>query len=164
MYITSKTAQVIKEMQQYRLDILGVSECRWTGSGKTRTNTTIKLKLRKAPIENQNSKRLDTARLKSPNVKKAFCLELKNRFSVLDNSDDGEDSVQEKWDNIKDIYKNGRKDSWPQDKKNKDWLTSGTWQKNEERKTIKLKSVNAKSKRLQDQLHASNIQSKRQRG
>ncbi|XP_071123040.1 craniofacial development protein 2-like [Mytilus edulis] len=39
MYETSKTAQVIKEMQHYRLDILGVSECRRTGSGKTRTNS-----------------------------------------------------------------------------------------------------------------------------
>ncbi|CAC5365861.1 unnamed protein product [Mytilus coruscus] len=73
MYETSKTAQVIKEMQHYRLDILG------------------------------NRKRLDKARLKSPNVKKAFCLDLKNRLSVLDNSDDREDSIQEKWDNIKDM-------------------------------------------------------------
>ncbi|CAG2188490.1 unnamed protein product [Mytilus edulis] len=117
---------------------------------------TIKLKLRKAPIENQNRKRLDTARLKSPNVKKAFCLELKNRFSVLDNSDDGEDSVQEKWDNIKDIYvKTAEKTVGHKTKKNKDWLTSETWQKNEERKTIKQKSVNAKSKRLQDQLQVT---------
>ena len=34
MYETSKTAQVIGEMQRYRLNILGVSEVRWTGSGK----------------------------------------------------------------------------------------------------------------------------------
>ena len=34
MYETGKTAQVIKEMQRYRLNILGVSEVRWTGSGK----------------------------------------------------------------------------------------------------------------------------------
>ncbi|KAK2180562.1 hypothetical protein NP493_437g00003 [Ridgeia piscesae] len=30
----SKLAQVIREMKLYRLDILGVSECRWTGSGR----------------------------------------------------------------------------------------------------------------------------------
>ena len=30
----SKLAQVIREMKRYRLDILGVSECRWTGSGR----------------------------------------------------------------------------------------------------------------------------------
>ncbi|KAK2181767.1 hypothetical protein NP493_382g00022 [Ridgeia piscesae] len=30
----STLAQVIREMKRYRLDILGVSECRWTGSGR----------------------------------------------------------------------------------------------------------------------------------
>ena len=33
MYSTSKTGQVIKEIGNYKLDILGISECRWTGSG-----------------------------------------------------------------------------------------------------------------------------------
>ena len=33
MFRTSKTAQVISEMRRYRLDILGISECRLTGSG-----------------------------------------------------------------------------------------------------------------------------------
>jgi hypothetical protein len=30
MYATGKTAQVMKEMQRYHLDILGIGECRWT--------------------------------------------------------------------------------------------------------------------------------------
>ena len=34
MFETSKTAQVINEMQNYNLDLLCVSECRWTGSGR----------------------------------------------------------------------------------------------------------------------------------
>ena len=34
MYETGKSAQVIREMQRYNLDILGVSECRWTGNGR----------------------------------------------------------------------------------------------------------------------------------
>ena len=34
----SKLAQVIREMKRYRLDILGVSECRWTGSGRQVTH------------------------------------------------------------------------------------------------------------------------------
>lgn len=33
MYETSKTAQVINEFKMYQVDILGVSECRWSGSG-----------------------------------------------------------------------------------------------------------------------------------
>ena len=38
MFETSKTAQVISEMKRYRLDILGISECRWTGSGRLTTS------------------------------------------------------------------------------------------------------------------------------
>ena len=34
MYETSKSAQVANEMRRYHLDILGVSECRWTGAGR----------------------------------------------------------------------------------------------------------------------------------
>ena len=37
IYSTSKTAQIVKEMGNYQLDILGISECRWTGSGKMNT-------------------------------------------------------------------------------------------------------------------------------
>ena len=37
MYSTSKTAQIVMEMGNYQLDILGISECRWTGSGKMNT-------------------------------------------------------------------------------------------------------------------------------
>ena len=39
MYSTSKTAHVIKEMGKYKLDILGISECRWTGSGRMCTKS-----------------------------------------------------------------------------------------------------------------------------
>ena len=37
MYETSKTAQVVKEMDLYNLDMLGISECRWTGAGRKTT-------------------------------------------------------------------------------------------------------------------------------
>lgn len=33
MYETSKTAEVLGEMKRRNLDILGIRECRWTGSG-----------------------------------------------------------------------------------------------------------------------------------
>ena len=38
MYETSKTAQIIREVKRYGLDILGMIECRWTGSGRQVTN------------------------------------------------------------------------------------------------------------------------------
>ena len=39
MYETGKLAQVTAEMRSYNLHILGISESRWTGSGRYRTNT-----------------------------------------------------------------------------------------------------------------------------
>ena len=35
LFDTSKLRQVLNVMEQYNLDILGISECRWTNSGKT---------------------------------------------------------------------------------------------------------------------------------
>ncbi|XP_025108813.1 uncharacterized protein LOC112572996 [Pomacea canaliculata] len=39
MYETGKLAQVTAEMRRYNLHILGVSESRWTGSGRVKTQT-----------------------------------------------------------------------------------------------------------------------------
>ena len=39
MYSTDKTAQVCKEMARYKVEILGISECRWTGSEQVSTKT-----------------------------------------------------------------------------------------------------------------------------
>ena len=39
MYASEKVQQVVKEMKNYKIDLLGVSECRWTGSGKLRLNS-----------------------------------------------------------------------------------------------------------------------------
>ncbi|XP_071136879.1 craniofacial development protein 2-like [Mytilus edulis] len=39
MYETGKQAQVVREMKENKLHILGISECRWTGFGKNLTNT-----------------------------------------------------------------------------------------------------------------------------
>ena len=39
MYETGKQAQVLKEMKNYKLHILGISECRWTGFGKNVTSS-----------------------------------------------------------------------------------------------------------------------------
>ena len=34
MYRGGTTAHIVKEMEGYHLDILGISECRWTGAGR----------------------------------------------------------------------------------------------------------------------------------
>ena len=37
MYQTGRMPQLVKEFDNYNLDILGVSEVRWTGTGKEET-------------------------------------------------------------------------------------------------------------------------------
>lgn len=39
MFQLGKTAQVCEQMRRYKINILGASECRWTGFGKIRTQT-----------------------------------------------------------------------------------------------------------------------------
>ena len=39
IYVTSKTAQVTNEVQNYNLDILGISECHCLGSGNVTINS-----------------------------------------------------------------------------------------------------------------------------
>ena len=39
MFETGKAGQVAREMKRYKLDNLGISECRWRGSGKSKLNT-----------------------------------------------------------------------------------------------------------------------------
>lgn len=39
MYEVGKQAQITSEMRRYNLHVLGISESRWTGSGRQKINT-----------------------------------------------------------------------------------------------------------------------------
>ena len=39
MFETEKAGQVAREMKRYKLDILGISKCKWRGSRKSKLNT-----------------------------------------------------------------------------------------------------------------------------
>ena len=43
MWETARSAQVVKIMRDYRLDILGVSDCRWTGSDRNRVGDGVEI-------------------------------------------------------------------------------------------------------------------------
>ena len=43
MWETTRSAQVVRLMRDYRLDILGISECRWTDSGRIKIGDGVEI-------------------------------------------------------------------------------------------------------------------------
>ena len=39
LYSIGKSAQLAREMDKYKIDVMGISECRWMGQGKVKMNT-----------------------------------------------------------------------------------------------------------------------------
>ena len=39
LYSIGKSAQLAREIDKYKIDVMGISECRWTGQGKVKLNT-----------------------------------------------------------------------------------------------------------------------------
>ena len=39
LYLIGKSAQLAREIDKYKIDVMGISECRWTGQGKVKLNT-----------------------------------------------------------------------------------------------------------------------------
>ncbi|XP_068716885.1 uncharacterized protein [Montipora capricornis] len=106
---------------------------------------TVKLKLHKAMWQEQQRKQFDK-------IQKQFVLEVKNRFQVLAGSNQDDTPVETKWNRIKNTFYEAAASTVGYKKKNnKQWLTPETWEKIEERKHIKIKMLNAKSPRLQEQ-------------
>ena len=114
----------------------------------------IQLKLRKTPYKENIRQRRNIQQLKLSAIRRTFNLELKNRFSALDNFD--EDNISNQYELIKETYLNTAKDTLGfQTKNNKEWMSEDTWKKIEERNEIKQKILNSRSTRLQKQLQSS---------
>ena len=65
MYATSKTAQVLNEMEKYQLDILGISECRWTGTGKQVTSNGAVILFSGHPTKHERGVAIIVSKMKS---------------------------------------------------------------------------------------------------
>ena len=111
----------------------------------------IKLKLRKAPKEAATRKKTDVDKLKNPQIRQEFILQLRNRFSILEEASGAEElNIDSIWSEIKAAYcKTGEEVlGFVKKKKDKEWITSATKLVIEERKKLKGKLLNAKSPRL----------------
>lgn len=118
----------------------------------------LKLKLSKVKKDKAGVKKYDTSKLRQKATRDKFTLELRNRFSCLqedgDENDaaDSEDStVEKKWSKFKDAYnQTAEKVLGFRRRKVKPWISADSWQKIEERGTIKKKVEEAKSKRIKE--------------
>ena len=107
----------------------------------------LKLKLRKVRLGVEKKPRFDVDKLKNPDTKKQFVLELKNRFQVLQN----DTSIS--MDNFNKIlseagestlgFRKGRKSKW---------ISDNTWKEIEERKMLKKKLLSTKSARIREKI------------
>ena len=109
--------------------------------------------MRKAPIKHDRHRRYNIARLKHEDTQKAFVLEVKNQFQKLSTNELDHPPVEERWNQIKATYRTAAESALGYLKStDKTWLTRETWKRIEERKTIKSKILNTKSKRIQERL------------
>ncbi|XP_061176180.1 uncharacterized protein LOC133185137 [Saccostrea echinata] len=110
----------------------------------------IRIKLKK---QKQNSdtcrKKYGVTKLQQLEKRRAFTLELKNRFQVLEELE----SVEDIWENMIKGY-NETADSilGVKEKGQKPWISRDSWKVVEERKQLKLQLVNSRSERLKRNL------------
>ena len=100
----------------------------------------VSLKLRKTKRGEERQQRFDTAKLKNSNTEKAFKLELKNRFHVL------QEEQEMNIDSFNQVLTETSKSLLGYRKKRKEeWIKTDTWKTIEERKETKKKINDTKS-------------------
>ena len=128
----------------------------------------VRLKLRAAGPNKQHTPRYDISRLQDQTTKNAFVLQLRNRFQALSNIDEQsideeEDTVNQKWKQVKNIFDEASKTCLGMQKtrKKKEWITPDTWQVIEERRQLKKKINDSKSARLREKYRAAYTETNR---
>ncbi|XP_076101178.1 uncharacterized protein LOC143070963 [Mytilus galloprovincialis] len=103
---------------------------------------------------------LNVNRLKEPEIKQKFVIELRNRFRVLEDLDQTEDnSIEKKRENIKEVNQNtSEKIIGFRKSSSKQWLTSDTWKAVDERAKLKEKVLSTRSSRLKEQTQKKYIE------
>ena len=106
------------------------------------------------------ARRYELSKLKVPEIKQRFVLELKNRFSCLaeteldeTGNDDTQnaESVEEKWSNIKKAYSETAKSVLGhRERKSKTWISAKRWSKIDERRKLKKKIEETRSERIRE--------------
>ncbi|RUS68494.1 hypothetical protein EGW08_023744 [Elysia chlorotica] len=116
----------------------------------------IRLKLRRTDQRHADHRRLDINRLKDPDVKRSFTIQIRNRFQALSDQENNTQQEMEDtnhlWNQVKTTYQEaGRTILGHRNERHKDWISQEAWQKIEERKDIKKKVLSTKSERIKTQ-------------
>lgn len=138
----------VRISKQHRTSILDTRTMK--GADASSDHVLVRSKIRiKLNKQNRNKdtckKKYDFTKLQQPEKRKAFTLELKNRFQVLSNEDIWKTmskSYNEKADLILGIKEKGQKP----------WISRISWKAVKKRKQIKLRLTNSKSERLKRSL------------
>ncbi|XP_068708170.1 uncharacterized protein [Montipora foliosa] len=123
--------------QKWRRSLLYVKAVRGSDVGSDHHLVLAKLRLKLRRTSKKGSSLLyDSQRLRCETVRRQFTLELRNKFDLLDILP--VDDINASYDKLKEAYSatsekvlGHRKKQW------KGWVSEGTWQKIEERKTTK---------------------------
>ena len=107
---------------------------------------TIKLKLKNHRQQNKTSRvRFQVNLLEDSKTKKQFELSLKNRYEVLQDLEDTD--IDHHWNKVKEIFEKTCNDELgPSTHRNKDWITTETLEKVQERREIKALVNNSKTR------------------
>ena len=116
----------------------------------------IRLKLRRTDQRHADHRRLDVNKLKDPDVKRSFTIQIRNRFQALSDQENNTQQEMEDtnhlWNQVKTTYQEvGRTILGHRNERHKDWISQEAWQKIEERKDIKKKVLSTKSERIKTQ-------------
>ena len=89
-------------------------------------------------------------------MKKSFLTQLKNRYQALveldDHTNNNVGEINSLWNTVKKSYQETSKEIMGhREKKHKEWISQGAWQKIKERRNIEQKLLGIKSKRLKEQ-------------
>ena len=110
----------------------------------------LSLKLRKAMRDAQRPRQLDSSKLENDVVRKAFSIEVKNRYRVL--GEEQEMTIDKMNQALKEA---GEKVLGFRKKKKEEWIQLDTWQKIDERKETKQKINSTRSERMKQRLRTT---------
>ena len=122
------------------------AEC---GSDHNLVVSVVKLKLRKTRKGQQRGKKIDSYKLRDNATKERFKLELRNRFQILTREPDNEMTL-DCFNKV--VFETGEKVLGFKRRKKEEWIRTKTWDKIDERKTIKNQMNATKSERIRNRL------------